>query len=125
LMGKSQMPGARPVEAGQAVEHRGLAGAVGADDGGDVAPIGGEGHVVHRLDAAEMHRQALHVEQRRFGSVGRFAHDAPLGLSRIEGARLARMPRGRQIMMPTIAAPNSSMRNWSNSRPNSGSVTST
>ena len=34
---QDQAAAARPVEAGEAVEHRGLAGAVGADDGGDLA----------------------------------------------------------------------------------------
>src|SRR3546814_5006453 len=54
----------RLVEAGQAVEHRGLAGTVGADDGGDLAVPGGEADVIDRDQAAEPHGQVLDREQR-------------------------------------------------------------
>ena len=47
------------VEAGQAVEHRRLAGAVGADDGGDLPLPGREGQIVDGHDAAEAHGHVL------------------------------------------------------------------
>src|SRR3546814_5372765 len=54
----------RLVEAGQAVEHRGLAGTVGADDGGDLAVPGREADVIDRDPAAEPDGQVLDREQR-------------------------------------------------------------
>src|SRR5262245_52760731 len=39
-------PGVRPVHAGNHVEARGLAGAVGADQGYDLALVDGEGHLL-------------------------------------------------------------------------------
>ena len=54
----------RLVEAGDAVEHGGLAGAVGADQRGDVAAPGLEGEVVDGDQAAEAHGQVLDLEQR-------------------------------------------------------------
>ena len=52
----------RLVEAGDAVEDRGLARAVGADERGDVAAPGLEGEVVDGDEAAEAHREMLYVE---------------------------------------------------------------
>ncbi len=49
----------RLVEAGDAVEHGGLAGAVRSDQRGDLAPLGIEGEVVDGDDAAETHRQVV------------------------------------------------------------------
>jgi len=48
---------ARLVEAGQAVEHRGLASAVRADQGDDLFFLDGQGHAVDRQQAAEAHAQ--------------------------------------------------------------------
>jgi hypothetical protein len=53
----------RRVEAVDDVEHRGLAGAVGADDGADLALAHVEGDVGDRLDAAEGERDVVHLEQ--------------------------------------------------------------
>ena len=53
----------RLVEAGQAVEHRGLAGAVRPDDRGDLTLIRGERQVVDRDQTAETHGQTLDLEQ--------------------------------------------------------------
>ena len=47
------------VEAGDAVEHGGLAGAVRSDQRGDLAPLGRERQVVDGDDAAEPHGQAI------------------------------------------------------------------
>ena len=49
----------RLVEAGDAVEHRRLAGAVRPDQRGDVAAADGEGEVVDGDQAAEAHGQVL------------------------------------------------------------------
>src|SRR5438128_9097679 len=61
------------VEAGDAVEHRGLAGAVRADQRGDVAALRREAQVVDRNKAAEPHGQALD----RQDGLGRGAHPCP------------------------------------------------
>ena len=63
------------VEAGQAIEERGLAGAVGADQPGDAAGRHVEGDAVERDDAAEAHRHVAHAQQRAGGAgLGRGAH---------------------------------------------------
>ena len=54
----------RLVEAGDAVEHRGLARAVRADQGGDVVPARLEGDVVDGGEPAEAHGEVLDLEQR-------------------------------------------------------------
>jgi hypothetical protein len=64
-MVQGQAPLGRSVEAGDAVEHRGLAGAIRADDGSDGAPRGGEGNLLHRGQAAEAHGQLLDCQDRR------------------------------------------------------------
>ena len=53
----------RLVEAGEAVEHRGLAGPVGADERRDVIAAGGERQVADRSEAAKAHGKVLHAEQ--------------------------------------------------------------
>ncbi len=55
----------RLVEAGDAVEHRRLAGAVRADQRGDLAALGLEGQVADGDQAAELHRQMLDREDRQ------------------------------------------------------------
>src|SRR6201999_557247 len=50
------------VDAVDAVEHRALAGAVGADDRADLVLADVEGDVAERLDAAELHADVAHVE---------------------------------------------------------------
>ena len=53
----------RLVEAGDAVEDGGLAGAVRADQGGDVA-LAAEGEIVDGDEAAEAHGQMLDAQER-------------------------------------------------------------
>ena len=56
---------ARPVGAGDAVQQAGLAGAVRADDGHQLALLDGERYIIERLDAAERQRDMCNVENRR------------------------------------------------------------
>ncbi|MNR29832.1 hypothetical protein D3C85_1472450 [compost metagenome] len=53
---------ARLVEAGQAVEHGGLAGAVGADQCHDLFFLHAQGHAVDRQQAAEAHAQVFYFK---------------------------------------------------------------
>jgi hypothetical protein len=53
LAGELDVTRLRPVEAGHAVEERGLAGAVGADQPGDAAAVDVEGDGIERDDATE------------------------------------------------------------------------
>ena len=57
--------GARRVEAGDAVEHGGLAGAVRPDQRGDLAALRREAQGVHRDQAAEPHGEVLDLEDGR------------------------------------------------------------
>ena len=56
IMRQPHRAAGRLVEAGDAVEHGGLAGAVRPDQRGDLAALGGEGQIVDGDDAAEAHR---------------------------------------------------------------------
>ena len=116
-LGEGEHAFARLVETGDAVEDRGLAGAVRPDQRGDVVPPDGEGDVVDGGEAAEPHGEMLDLEQ---GIVLPGLHPRP-SLTRspliedalpsvIDGSRVPTMPRGRQIMIATMATPNSSMR---------------
>ena len=64
LAGQRHAALGRLVEARDAVEHGGLAGAVRADQRRDVAAPDREGQVVHGHEAAEPHGQVLDDEQR-------------------------------------------------------------
>src|SRR5690606_14135966 len=100
----------RPVEAADAVEHRGLAGAVGADDGQDLAVADVERHAIDRLQAAKAHAEVADFQQRR-------THGLSSRWGRLRGSR----PWGRQIIIRTIRPPKISMRYSLNSRASSGS----
>ncbi len=52
------------VEARQAVEQRGLAGAVGPDQADDASGLDVEGDAIQRDDAAKAHAHAVHAQQR-------------------------------------------------------------
>ena len=105
-------PLGRLVEAGDAVEDGRLAGAVGADERGDVAAADRERQVAHGDEAAEAHGQVLDDEQR----IAQPAHQpcpsltwAPdtafASLSAIDGSREAMSPRGRHTIITTMARP--------------------
>src|SRR5579883_332510 len=133
---QGEAAGARLVEAGDAVEDGGLAGAVRADDRGDLVAIGDGREILDGDEPAEAHIEMLDLEQRLL-AVDRELRErhgaAPAGAGtgsprrwrRTVGARCASNPRGRQIMMPTIAAPKASMRKSARSRPSSGMQTRT
>ena len=69
----------RVVEAVDDVEHRRLAGAVGADDGADLALPDVEGDAADRPHAAEGKRDVLHREQHLVGGTAPVGHHG-LGL---------------------------------------------
>src|SRR6202022_1689062 len=52
----------RAVAAGDAVDHRGLAGAVGTDDGEQLAVADGEADIGERAHAAKPQRYSAHVQ---------------------------------------------------------------
>src|SRR5262249_24185496 len=106
---QQQTADGRPVEAGDTVENGGLAGPVGADDGGNLARTADKGDIVDGNQAAEAHRKVRDLDQ--WCRVG--AHPlppAPIGCRRTEGSRWAIRPRGRNTMISTMASPNASMR---------------
>ena len=117
----------RLVEAGDAVEDRGLAGAVRADEGGDVAAADVEGEIVDGDEAAEAHGQVLdrRAAGRRASGVRRrrvaISDPRPgrpcrrrcacVSLQHGGGRRAwTTRPRGRQTMISTMARPKISMR---------------
>ncbi|MNH22936.1 hypothetical protein D3C79_828120 [compost metagenome] len=112
-------PAAGLVEAGQAVEHGGLARAVGADQGEDLVTPHLEADIAERLDAAELHHQVVDREN------DIVAHGAtPLrGTTPVRLMRIS--PRGRQIIINTISTPNSRTRYSEKLRSNSGATVST
>src|SRR4029453_17276635 len=58
-------PARRSEDAGEAVEEGGLAGAVGSDDGPDLAGGDGDGDVVERGEAPELHGERPRPEDGR------------------------------------------------------------
>ncbi len=87
-MGELHQPFGRLVEAGDAVEHRGLAGAVRPDQRGDVVAADRERDVVDGEQPAEAHGQVLDLEQ---GSGLPRLHALPSSTRSLGiGARLAR-----------------------------------
>ena len=95
----------RDIQAGQHVEQRGLARAVGADQAVDLALLNVEADVRQGLQAAEAFAQSLGLQQ--------FAHAASpwalLDSSRLRTADGHR-PAGRNSITQTMARPNNSMR---------------
>src|SRR5260370_6911142 len=121
-MGKRDAAFAGLVEAGDAVEHRRLAGAVRSDQRGDVATVCREAQIIDGDKAAESHGEVLDPQQR--------AHPCPSRTSApeiflrsercTEASRAEISPRVRTTLITTLANPNSSMRYWvgSQSLPN-------
>ena len=124
VAGEREPPLGRLVEAGDAIEDGRLAGAVRADQRGDVAASDRKAEGVHRDEAAEPHREVFDGEQRARSAsssavplLDEIAGHGSFAPSRkIDGMRVETRPRGFQIIMMTIAAPNSSMRYWVGSK---------
>ena len=117
VAGKRKAPLGRLVEAGDAIEDRRLARAVRADERGDVSPSDRKAEGVHGDEAAEPHRKVFDGEQRAgqpvhqpCPSLTRSPDTAFRSFRKTDGRRVETRPRGFQIIMMTIAAPNSSMR---------------
>src|SRR5216683_562833 len=87
-------------EAGEQVEERGLAGAVGAEDAGDLAGLEREGDVLHGGEAAEALGEALDLEERAHAtaSSARFLR-RPESRSRSQTQAGATRPFGRKNRM--------------------------
>src|SRR5581483_4837522 len=104
---EADLPLVGPVHPGDAVEQRGLAGAVGADEPVDAARLERERHVVHRRDSAEALHHPVDLEDR-----GHWRSSARAQMVR---GRLyfcwstPRMPRGISSTTATMMAPN---RSW-------------
>ena len=109
------------IEAGDAVEDGGLACAVRADDGGDLATPRGEREPVDGDKAAEAHGEMLDAQDlvllrwRTRPSAAPFLDEArrkwfapPATMA--DGVRPAISPRGRQSMTTTMDSPKISMR---------------
>src|SRR6202521_251141 len=113
---------ARFVETGDAIEHSCLAGAVRSDQRGDGAFLHLETEIVHGDEPAEAHGQMLDAQQCVGGchqprpSFTRSAAMVLRSFRNTEGSRVEISPRGRQIMISTMAKPNSSMRYWVGSK---------
>src|SRR5260370_1654578 len=117
-MGERNAAFGRLVEAGDAVEHRRLAGAVRSDQRSEVATVCREGEMIDGDEAAESHGEMLDPQQR--------AHPCPSRTSVpeiflrsercTEASRVEINPRGRTTMISTMANPNRSMRYWVGSK---------
>src|SRR6185437_3061340 len=110
----------RLVEAGDAVEHGGLAGAVRPDQRGDFAALGAKRQLVDGDDAAEPHGETVDAQNavaaHPWPSLTRSDEIACACRRNTVGARWPIRPRGRQIISSTIATPNTSMRYCSRPR---------
>ena len=118
-MREQQTADGRPVEAGEAVEHGGLAGAVRPDQRGDLARPRSERKIARprrgRRSASSGVRPSRIGAARHAGVSVRASLTMAAGMSLrarsdTEGARVETSPRGRQIMIATMAAPNTSIR---------------
>src|SRR6185437_7383259 len=110
-------PLARLVEAGDAVEHSGFAGAVRPDQRGDCAARDIEGKIVDGDEPTEAHEQMLDAQHNVVGlrhqpcpSLTCSAEIVLRSFRKTEGRRVAISPRGRQTMISTMQKPNRSMR---------------
>src|SRR5712691_2300763 len=93
--------GVAPLEAGDAVEERRLAGAVGTDEAVDPAGLEAQRDAVDRGDAAEALLDAVDLERRRH-------RPQTVRGSRYLICRIPRTPRGMSSTTATMMAPKSS-----------------
>ena len=109
----------RLVKTGDAVEHRGFARAIGADEGGDFLASGAERQLRNGGQATKTHGELLDVELRIVIPVAHqpcpSATRSPeidfFSLRKTVGSRLVTKPRGRKRIISTMARPTASMRN--------------
>ena len=94
LAAQANRAGARRVDAGDQIEQRGLAGAVGADHGVDRSLVDVETDLRNRGDAAEALGQVLDPQH------------GQESLRQSRAPRLGAIPRGRKIIVATRMAPN-------------------
>src|SRR5262249_29577304 len=109
----------RFVEAGDAVEHGGLAGAVRSDQRGDGIGLRREREILDGDEAPEAHAQVFDPQQRRVHPRPSLTRSRPIALRsrrNAEGWRVATRPRGFHTMISTMARPNNSMRYWVGSK---------
>src|SRR6185437_15302026 len=119
LAHQAERAAGRPVEAGDAVEHRGLASAVGTDQRGDLFRGRSKGQIVDGDDAAETHDQMIDREDGLAHPCPSLTRSEEIACARLRntvGARWPISPRGRQIINSTMAMPNTSMRYCSRPR---------
>ena len=95
------------IEAGYAVEDGGLACAVGADNGGNLAAARGEGELVDGGEAAKAHGQMLDAQEliaahQPRPSLTKLDATVRTSLSEADGVRRAISPRGRKIITSTM-----------------------
>src|SRR5262249_30206592 len=98
-------PGVRPVDAADAVEQRGLAGAVGPDHAKDLAFAHVEADLVQCGYAAEALGHAVDREQRRHTLVSRSERRRCISDSREPPPKKATMPRGRKMTVIASSSP--------------------
>ena len=90
----------RPVEAGNRVEERGLAGAVRPDQTDDLAFVHRQRHVVDRHQPAEPHRDAIGFQQWRAAIVAALYAPAPRCGQRRSGGAGLRLCQGDPGVSP-------------------------
>src|SRR5579884_774509 len=105
------------IKSGDAVENGRLAGAIRADEGGDVALARLEAKIIDCDKPAKTHGQVFDAKQRILRALHqpwpwptRSAPDRFLSRRKTDGARVEISPRGRQIMISTMANPKISIR---------------
>jgi hypothetical protein len=95
---KQNVTALRHIETRKAIEERGLAGPIWADDAHDLAKRNIETDTVERNDAAEAYRDVPHTEQGRAANMG---FGVQLGLQK----HTAGWPRARSASTPVPSSP--------------------
>src|SRR6185369_1745872 len=116
---------ARPVDAADQVEQRGLAGAVRTDHAQKLSRLDRKVEVRHRAQSAESMREIADLEQRAHATSTVAARPRVLGRSSEgtshENSRIPMMPRGRNSMSSTSISGISIIRNAPKGRSSSRS----
>src|SRR5699024_7644379 len=100
------------VDPGDDVEGRGLAGAVGADEGDDLPPVHLQRQVIHRHHAAELHGDVFYPQYRfTHLCLPSFRKDFFMRRARSGSSRSPRRPRRKNSTMTMMNTENTTMRN--------------